>query len=79
MDGTQTGSLGMSAVMTIVVWSGFLLLVVGCLGVGYAHKRLGQGPTISTRDPAELLRRRRASGKIDDEEYVRRRFELQSR
>ena len=44
MDGTHTGSLGMAAVMTIVVWSGFLLLVVGCLGVGYAQKRLDQGP-----------------------------------
>jgi uncharacterized membrane protein len=79
MDGTQTGSPGMSAVMTLVVWSGFLLLVVGCLGVGYAQKRLSQGPTTFTSEPVELLRRRLASGKIDDEEYVRRRFELQSR
>ena len=79
MDGTQTGSLGMSAVMTIVVWSGFLLLVVGCLGVGYAQKRLGQGPTTLTAEPVDVLRRRLASGKSDDEEYVRRRFELRSR
>jgi len=79
MDGTQTGSPGISAVMTIVVLSSFLLLVVGCLGVGYAQKRPSQAPATVTREAVALLRRRLASGKIDDDEYVRRRFELQSR
>ena len=79
MDGTHIGSLGMPAVMTIVVWSGFILLVVGCLAVGCAQLRLRQGPALVDERAVELLRRRLASGKIDDEEYVRRRFELQSR
>ena len=79
MDGTHIGSPGMSAVMTIVVWSGFFLLVVGCLAVGCAQLRVSQGPAIVDKRAVELLRQRLASGKIDDEEYVRRRYELQSR
>ena len=79
MDGTHTGSPGMSAVMTIVVWSGFFILVVGCLAVGRAQMRREQRPATPERGAVELLRQRLASGKIDDEEYVRRRYELQSR
>jgi uncharacterized membrane protein len=79
MDGTHIGNLGMPPVMTVVVWSGFLLLVAGCLAVGYAQLRRNRVYLTIDRDAIELLRRRLASGKIDDEEYVRRRFELQSR
>jgi uncharacterized membrane protein len=79
MDGTNTGSLGISAGMTIVVWCSFLLLVTGCLAVGFAQMRLKQGTAKFDTQTAALLRRRLASGKIDDQEYVRQRFELQSR
>jgi uncharacterized membrane protein len=79
MDGTHVGSLGMPAVMTIVIWSGFILLVVGCLAVGCTQMRRKQRPATVERGAVELLRRRLASGKIDDDEYVRRRYELQSR
>ena len=78
MDGTNSGGLGISAVMTIVVWCSFLLLVTGCLAAGFAQMRLKQGPAKFDREAA-ILRRRLAAGKIDDQEYVRRRFELQSR
>jgi uncharacterized membrane protein len=79
MDGTNTSSLGISTVMTIVVWSSFALLVVGCLLVGRSQMHVRQGPATGEKEAVERLRRRLASGKIDDEEYVRRRFELQSR
>jgi uncharacterized membrane protein len=69
----------MSAVMTIVVWSSFFVLVVGCLAVGFAQMRPSHGPAILEKEAVALLRRRLASGKIDDEEYVRRLFDLQGR
>ncbi len=79
MDGTATGSLGISAVMTTVVWCSFPVLVVGCLAVGYAQMRPKKGSAPFNREAAAVLHQRLASGKIDDQEYVRRRYELQGR
>jgi putative membrane protein len=67
----------------MAMWSlaGVMLLVMAVLGVLWVvqHVRDRRGPDRGEATPEEILRRRYAAGEIDEEEYGRRRGELDRR
>lgn len=70
MDGMMTG-MGVWALLMIVTALAILVLIV--LGSVWLFRNLSQGTSHRDGEAAqELLRRRYAAGKIDDEEYERR-------
>lgn len=80
--GMEMGGLEMGGMMAwMVIWGlvGIALLVLAVVGV----VRLLRGPGVDRRgaereSPEEVLRRRYASGELDEDEYLRRLSGLQN-